>query len=126
MSDARNLGETANAFLCRTGRSRWGQAAAGLASDRVSRTSHPSHGWPERTSRTTAFSRLCHPAWVSGNLAYLKDLDYMEARLASTKAPRSNRTEEDQSESKSKKNPRKFKGEGKGKSTPTGESPGNS
>lgn len=27
------------------------------------------------------FARLCPPAWVSGNLAYLRDLDYIEGRL---------------------------------------------
>lgn len=30
------------------------------------------------------FSRLCAPAWVSGNLAYLRDLDYIESRMSSS------------------------------------------
>mmetsp|Transcript_91945 Transcript_91945/g.127646 ORF Transcript_91945/g.127646 Transcript_91945/m.127646 type:complete len:95 (+) Transcript_91945:445-729(+) len=33
------------------------------------------------------FARLCHPSWVSANLAYLKDLDYMEARMNSIGRP---------------------------------------
>ena len=27
------------------------------------------------------FSRLCAPSWISANLAYVKDLDYIEARM---------------------------------------------
>lgn len=33
------------------------------------------------------FARLCHPSWVSANLAYLKDLDYTEARMNSIGRP---------------------------------------
>ena len=33
------------------------------------------------------FARLCPPAWVSGNLAYLRDLDYMEGRLQALGKP---------------------------------------
>ncbi len=33
------------------------------------------------------FARLCPPAWVSGNLAYLRDLDYIEGRLQALGKP---------------------------------------
>ena len=33
------------------------------------------------------FARLCPPSWVSGNLAYLRDLDYIEGRLQSLGKP---------------------------------------
>ena len=33
------------------------------------------------------FSRLAHPSWVSANLAFLKDLDYLEARMQNTGRP---------------------------------------
>jgi hypothetical protein len=50
------------------------------------------------------FSRLCAPAWVSGNLAYLKDLDFMESRLNQVSKP---------STPKPRK-PKRPKGKGKG------------
>ena len=33
-----------------------------------------------RRSSLSPFAKLCNPAWLSANLAYLKDLDYIEAR----------------------------------------------
>ncbi len=33
------------------------------------------------------FSRLCSPAWVSGNLAFLRDLDFIEGRLMTVGKP---------------------------------------
>lgn len=33
------------------------------------------------------FSRLAHPSWISANLAFLKDLDYLEARMQNTGRP---------------------------------------
>lgn len=33
------------------------------------------------------FSRLCSPSWISANLAYVKDLDYIEGRMASMGKP---------------------------------------
>lgn len=33
------------------------------------------------------FARLCPPSWVSGNLAYLRDLDYIEGRLQALGKP---------------------------------------
>ena len=33
------------------------------------------------------FSRLCSPAWVSGNLAFLRDLDFIEGRLLTVGKP---------------------------------------
>jgi hypothetical protein len=39
---------------------------------------------PRKRSGLKAFSRLAAPSWVAANLAFLKDLDWMETRLAST------------------------------------------
>lgn len=33
------------------------------------------------------FSRLAHPSWLSANLAFLKDLDYLEARMQNSGRP---------------------------------------
>ena len=33
------------------------------------------------------FSRLAHPSWISANLAFLKDLDYLEARMQNAGRP---------------------------------------
>ena len=33
------------------------------------------------------FSRLCSPSWISANLAYVKDLDYIEARMSNMGKP---------------------------------------
>lgn len=33
------------------------------------------------------FSRLAHPSWISANLAYLRDLDYLEARMQNAGRP---------------------------------------
>ena len=35
-----------------------------------------------KTPGLKPFTRLAHPLWVSANLAYLKDLDYLEGRMA--------------------------------------------
>eukprot|EP00439_Symbiodinium_sp_Y106_P018935 s6759_g2.t1 len=35
-----------------------------------------------RRSGVKPFSSLAHPSWVAGNLAYLKDLDFLETRMA--------------------------------------------
>ena len=59
------------------------------------------------------FSRLASPAWVSANLAYLKDLDYAEGRLAALQKNHSKASSET-AEEKDKKP--KIKGKGKGKS----------
>lgn len=62
------------------------------------------------------FSRLCSPAWVSGNLAYLRDLDYMEARVsaASKAAPARPATDPNDAEIKRPK-PKAKKPKGKGR-----------
>jgi hypothetical protein len=39
---------------------------------------------PRKRSGLKAFSRLAAPSWVAANLAFLKDLDWMETRLANT------------------------------------------
>ena len=58
------------------------------------------------------FARLCHPSWVSANLAYLKDLDYMEARMNSIGRPTKAGTEE-VTLADPKKPPKPPKGKGK-------------
>ena len=37
------------------------------------------------------FSRLCAPSWISANLQYIKDVDYMEARMISMTSGRPSR-----------------------------------
>eukprot|EP00438_Fugacium_kawagutii_P019282 Skav217185 [mRNA] locus=scaffold557:16283:18744:+ [translate_table: standard] len=62
------------------------------------------------------FAGLCSAAWVSGNLAYLKDLDYMESRMTSlNKQPKAADPDPERPNPKPKKPPKKPKGEGKGK-----------
>lgn len=61
------------------------------------------------------FSRLAAPSWISANLAYLKDLDFMETRMSSlTRQSPPERPERDL-ESKPKPKPKPKKGFGKGK-----------
>ncbi len=64
------------------------------------------------------FSRLAAPSWVSANLAYLKDLDYAESRIASLgkqKKLLTNDAElEDPAPKKKATKPPKGKGKGKG------------
>ena len=64
------------------------------------------------------FSRLCSPSWISANLAYLRDLDFMESRmgsLASTKASKQLNLEDGEAAPKAKAKTRP-KGKGRGKS----------
>ena len=58
------------------------------------------------------FARLCHPSWVSANLAYLKDLDYMEARMNSIGRP-TKAAAGDDTLADPKKPPKPPKGKGK-------------
>ena len=58
------------------------------------------------------FSRLASPTWVSANLAYLKDLDFLEGRMTAIGKPK-NPKPEPQGEDPSKKKPQKGKGKGK-------------
>ena len=61
-----------------------------------------------------AFSRLCPPSFISGNLAFLKDLDYIETRLASIGKPQKMNQDGEVEEVKPpKKNPKDGKGKGK-------------
>lgn len=67
------------------------------------------------------FARLCPPAWISANLSYLKDLDFMKTRLQSlekgTKNPKTNAADDKENPQPKRPNP-KPKGKGKGKPTP--------
>ena len=61
-----------------------------------------------------AFSRLCPPSFVSGNLAFLKDLDYIETRLSAIGKPQKmNQDGEIEEVKPPKKNPKEGKGKGK-------------
>ena len=64
------------------------------------------------------FSRLCPPSWVSANVSYLRDLDYMETRLANVGKPgklsKAHVSEDEKDDKPRKPNP-KAKGRGKGK-----------
>lgn len=70
-----------------------------------------------RRASIQPFAGLCSAAWVSGNLAYLKDLDYMESRMASlSKQPKTADPDAEKPPPRPKKpQPKKGKGEGKGK-----------
>ena len=63
------------------------------------------------------FAGLVNATWVSGNLAYLKDLDYMESRMSAvTKQTKVSDPDVEKPAAKPKKPPfKKGKGEGKGK-----------
>lgn len=64
------------------------------------------------------FARLCPPSWVSGNLAYLRDLDYIEGRLQALGKPLKLTTEgivEEDPKPGPKKQPKPPKGGRKGK-----------
>ena len=63
-----------------------------------------------------AFSRLCPPSFISGNLAFLKDLDYIETRLASIGKPQKLNQDGELEEAKPPKkvkDPKDTKGKGK-------------
>lgn len=83
----------------------------------------PSHLFQSSKKRQSLqpFAALCSPTWVSGNLAYLKDLDYMESRLLAVnktqKQPEADPDKEKQPP-KPKKPAKKGKGDSKGKNSP--------
>ena len=61
-------------------------------------------------NRTTAslapFSRLAQPSWISANVAYLKDLDFLESRIK-TSNQFGNRNTEAPKEGEEEKNPKR-------------------
>ena len=61
------------------------------------------------------FSRLSAPGWVAANLAYLRDLDYLEAKMNGNKQPNPKKDPEDK--------PDKLKKKGGGKGKKGSESP---
>lgn len=67
------------------------------------------------------YARLCHPSWVSANIAYLKDMDYLEGRLSTLGSQKPSRSKTDDADPAPKihpKNkPKKPKGQGKGASS---------
>lgn len=65
------------------------------------------------------FSKLARPAWMAANLAFLKDLDYMETRLKDNKIDKPLKEPEDTNPSGDPKPKKKAKGKSKGKSTST-------
>ena len=65
------------------------------------------------------FTRLCSPSWISANLAYVKDLDYMESRMnsmVSSKPGKAQIGDEDAQPKAKAKNRPKGKGRGKAQS----------
>eukprot|EP00435_Cladocopium_sp_Y103_P068978 s198_g32.t1 len=63
------------------------------------------------------YARLCHPAWVSANIAFLKDMDFLESRLQSLPNQKhaKAKTEDGERQPKAQPKPRpKKKGLGKG------------
>ena len=62
------------------------------------------------------YARLCNPAWVSANIAYIKDIDYLESRLQTLGQKSNARKPEDPDAAQkpaAKPKPRKPKGGGK-------------
>lgn len=60
-----------------------------------------------RRSSLSPFAKLCNPAWLSANIAYLKDLDYIEARTQQLgKTDPKGKGQEDQEEKVPKPKPR--------------------
>lgn len=70
------------------------------------------------------FARLCPAPWVAANLSYLRDLDYMETRMAALGKPNRSKAalsdEEKDPKPKAKATP-KAKGRGKGGGKQTAE-----
>ena len=72
----------------------------------------------KRTPGLKPFTRLASPIWVSANLAFLRDLDYRQARMASVgsaKPTAALKEADDSSPAKPPKKPPKQKAKGKGK-----------
>ena len=67
----------------------------------------------KRTPGLKPFSRLIHPLWLSANIAYLRDLDFLENRLATLGKGKSSVSasvdQEDPPDPKPKKRPKKPK-----------------
>lgn len=63
-------------------------------------------------------AKLASSAWIAGNIAYLKDIDYLETRLRSTGNPNS-KVVEDAKEETEKPWRKKKKGKAKEESTDT-------
>jgi len=71
----------------------------------------------KRRSGLQQFCRICNPSWISANLAYVKDLDYMESRLsANAKGSKAIQPLEDEPSAQPKRRPQKGRGKGKQKS----------
>ena len=63
------------------------------------------------------YARLCHPAWVSANIAFLKDMDFLESRLQSLPNQKHAKAKTEDGEGQPKAQPKpkpKKKGLGKG------------
>ena len=70
------------------------------------------------------FSRLAAPAWVSANIAYLRELDFMESRMSSlSKLGGPEKPEKDPDAAKPKPKPKAKKGTGKGSKSEPKEDP---
>lgn len=67
----------------------------------------------------TPYAKLAAPTWVAGNIAYVKDMDYLEARLKNQKVPhapdKTMDADEDKPEKPGKQRPWKKKPKGAGK-----------
>eukprot|EP00438_Fugacium_kawagutii_P033184 Skav219798 [mRNA] locus=scaffold147:115277:117782:- [translate_table: standard] len=61
------------------------------------------------------FCKLCKPAWLTANLAYLRDLDFVEARMAAVGKPRQPALDDPENPSKPPPKKKTPKGKGKGK-----------
>ncbi|CAE7449160.1 Senp8, partial [Symbiodinium pilosum] len=47
-----------------------------------------------RRSGVKPFSALAHPSWIAGNIAYLRDLDFLETRMNNLSKEKAGKTEE--------------------------------
>ena len=88
---------------------------------------HQIHFSHSKTPGLKPFSRLANPVWVSANLAYLRDLDFLESRMdqigrkKSSGSPPSPEEGSDRPKPKPKIKPRKGKGKGSEQAESTGD-----
>ena len=113
-----------DAAVCRADSSRWGQDPTELAP--VWNPEPASHLLMSSRKKPglEPFARLCPAPWVAANLSYLRDLDYMETRMAALGKPNRSKAalsdEEKDPKPKAKATP-KAKGRGKGGGKQTAE-----
>lgn len=91
----------------------------------LSEPNHQVHFKHRNTPGLKPFSRLANPVWISANLAYLRDLDFLESRMEQISKKKPGQPAGDQDGDSSKPNPKKkTKPKGKGKGAEANDSKG--